>query len=154
MRRPDEDLFELFARHFERIDPALDRFVERHGFRLEKNTHRQPCRILRRTGNPERLIDIYQDDHWLQVDYTKNLPHSMTAIAFYESDDRSSLWKLTEDVIEHQPFSVVQERLEECLAYAAIVLESWTPEVIVQRGERLRNLKREYEEGMLGRPEE
>jgi hypothetical protein len=154
LRRPDEDLFELFSRHFERIDPVLERFAERHGFRLERNANRQPCRILRRSGNPEQLIDIYLDDHWLQVDYTKNLPHSIAAASFYEPDDHSSLWKLNEGLIEHQPFSVIQDRLEECLDRAAGVFASWTPELIMRRGERLRNLKREYERGMIEQSEE
>lgn len=150
MKRPDQERFDMFAHHFETIDSLLREFSRIHGFQLEKNVYRQPCRILRRIGNPELLIDIYQDDHWLSVDYRTNLPHSIAAVAYYEPmEDPLSLWKLSEILLEHKPFSVVQEHLEECLKRAATLLGSWAPEIMMQRGQRLRNLKRESQQGLL-----
>ena len=69
MRRPDQDRFDLFARPLECLDEQLQTFADRHGFQLEKNPDRQPGRILRRIDDIQQVIDLSQDDHWLQVDY-------------------------------------------------------------------------------------
>ncbi len=138
MTRPDDATFELFSRHFEELDHQLEPFAESRGYQLEKNPNRQPCRILRRSGNPEAIIDIYQDDHWRQVDYRPDLPYSIAAAAFYRPpDDPHTLWKLSQMLIEGEPFSVVRDGLQEALTRAATLLDAWNHQVIEARGQRL-----------------
>jgi hypothetical protein len=74
----------------------------------------------------------------------------MAAVAFYElPQDHSCLWKMKEMLLEHQTFSAIRQRLEECLERSFHLLRSWTPEIIMRQGERCRNLKREPE--LVGR---
>ena len=157
MPRPDQERFERYSRPWESMDGLLGDFAERHELQaLEKNANRysEPD-----PGDAQAilslLIDIYQDDHWLDVEYRSDLPHSFAAVAFYEPpQDRLSLWKMKEMLLEHQPFSVIEARLEECLERSLRLLASWTPEVIVQRGVRCRNLKREFEPCLHGGSEQ
>jgi hypothetical protein len=150
MKRPDQDQFDLFSRHLEEIDPSLRAFAGDNGFHLEINPNRYPCRILRRTGNPELIIDIYQDDHWREVEYRTDLPHTIAAAAFYTpAEDALSLWKLSEVLLEHKPFSALREGLQGCLTRAAGLLATWDPEIIMERGQRLRNFKTECERNLL-----
>jgi len=147
MNRPDQEQFDLFSRHFEEIDSELRAFGEESGFLLEINPNRYPCRILRQTGNPEFVIDVYQDDHWRQVEYRTDLPHTIAAAAFFTPpSDELSLWKLNEVLLEHVPFSAIRERLPVCLARAVGVFATWSPEIILARGQRLRNFKTECQQ--------
>jgi hypothetical protein len=150
MKRPDQDRFELFTKQFEALDPFLTRFGVDHGFQLERNVNRYPCRILRRRGNPQFLIDIYQDDHWLQVDYRSDLPYSIAAAAFYVPPENTlQLWKLSKVIVGHKSFTDIERRIREYMNTALEFSKSLSSEIILQQGQCLRNLKAENERGLL-----
>jgi hypothetical protein len=151
MTRPDEDRFEQFARTFERLDSVLARFAEDRQFQVEKCPNRTPSRLLRRFGNPQLIIDIYQDQPWTQVVLDDELTYSLAAVAFYEPpDDPLALWKFSAILVARQTFAVLEVQLEQGLQRGVAMLESWTPATIIEHGQRLRNLKTEVERGLLG----
>lgn len=150
MRRPDQNKFDLFVKHFEKIDPLLQNFADKHGLSLDINTNRYPCRILRKPpGNPSLLIEISMDDHWLDVEYDENLPHSLGIAAYYvPPTDELSRWGLSVNLVKHQTFSTICQTLEERLETALKQLESWTPDIIMERGKCFRNIQKERELGL------
>ena len=150
MKRPDQYRFNQFSQHFETIDHSLETFSNNYGFSLEKNVNHVPCRILRKSGNPELIIDIYLDDNWFNIEYDADLPHSFAAATFYvpQADDMS-LWKLSIVLAEHQPFSAISQCLQTHLETAVQLFQSWTPDIIMQHGKRFRNLNMEWKKGLL-----
>jgi hypothetical protein len=136
LRRPDQTRFDLFVEHFETIDPQLQIFADKHGFTLEYNLHRQPCRILRRRGNPELVIGINMDDHWLYVEYSEKLPHSFGIATYYEPPaDNLFVYRLRSDLAKQQTFSDICLHIDQYLETSAQLLQAWTPDIIMQDGE-------------------
>src|SRR5262245_24521118 len=149
MERPDQDRFDRFAKQFEPVDEQLEQFCNETGFQLERNLYRTPCRVLRRPGNPEQIFDFYMEDHWLKIEYDKDLPHTFAVVSYFiPSENDSVLFKLNAELVEHQPFAAIKVRLNELLTRGLWMLNSWTPDIIVAKGQQLENLKKKYSEGM------
>jgi len=144
MRRPDQDKFDMFARHFGSIDHAVEVFCKTHIFQLEKNYFRQPSRVLKREGNPSFLIDIGLSEHWLKIKYEEDMPHTITAIGYYEPPDSATVWRVAHKITNRERFSQLQEKLFEHLEEAVRLINEWTPEVIMQKGKPSENLKQKY----------
>src|SRR5262245_9817969 len=148
MKRPDQDRFDRFAKHFESVDEKLEQFCNEKGFQLERNLYRTPCRVLRKPGNPEQIFDIYQEDNWLTIEYNENLPHTFAVVSYFiPSQHYSVLFKITSVLVEHQPFAAIEVRLDELLNRGLETLISWTPDIIVAKGQQLENLRKKYSEG-------
>lgn len=131
MRRPDQDRFDLFTHHLESIDGELEQFRLEHKLRLDKNLNRQPCRVLRTTSNPERIIDIHLDGHWLTMEYQYDLPHNVGVAAYYRPSQGKRLYKRA-TVVEHQPFSVIRANLTQILNASWAMLQSWPPPILTE----------------------
>jgi hypothetical protein len=144
MKRPDQDELEKYARDYKEIDPKLQDFCNRNNFDLEINAFRQPCRLLRRKGNPHFLIDISLSGYWREIPFEKNMPHSITAIAYYEPETGQFVWKLARELASKIPFSILEEKLDEYLEKACAEINQLTPTLIMEHGERMENLKRIY----------
>jgi hypothetical protein len=148
MKRPDQDRFDQFAKHFVSVDERLEQFGNKAGFRLERNLYRTPCKVLRKPGNPEQVFDFYLEDNWLTTEYEEDLPHTLAVASFFTpSQDDSVIFKMGVILVEHQPFAAIKVRLEELLNRGLGMLNSWTPDVIVAKGQRLENLRKKYSEG-------
>ncbi len=144
MKRPDQDRFDLFARHFESVDAYLVSFCKTNNLHLEKNFLRQPSRVLKREGNPQFLIDFALSEHWLKMDFAEDMLHTITAIGYYELPDSTDVWKITCEIIGQERFSMLKQKLPDYLDSAARLIREWTPEIIMQKGQRSENLKRKY----------
>lgn len=143
MKRPDEEKFQQHAQHFLVLDPELESFCAQHGFTLDKNLHRTPCRVLRRRGNPELIFDIYQQGNWLEMEYMEGLPHTFAVAAYYQAaPDDLHLYKLEFAICENESFREVVSHLSEYLNEGLRLLNSWTPEVFISDGTRIENLKK------------
>jgi len=91
----------------------------------------------------------YMDDHWLTIEYKEDLPHTLAVASFFtSSQDDSVIFKMEAILDEHQPFAAIKVRLDELLNRGLWMLNSWTPDIIVAKGQQLENLKKKYSEGM------
>jgi hypothetical protein len=144
MRRPDQDLFDQFSRHFETIDADLTSFCLSNNLELQKNFLRQPCRVLRRKGNPEYLVDLAVDGYWREMEFSEDLPHSLLVMAYFEATDSDFVWRKSTDLAKGQKFSELRNHLLPLLERSVTYFEQWTPDVITREGEKLDNLKRKY----------
>lgn len=145
MKRPDEEKFLQHAQHFLVLDGELEVFCAQHGFTLDKNLHRTPCRVLRRGENPEQIIDIYQQGHWSEMDYRDDLPHTFALAAYYQaSSDDLYLYKLEAIVSDNETFSGIVLHLSEYLTEGLGQLNSWTSEDFLLKGARIENLKKTF----------
>ena len=146
MKRPDQDRFDQHARHFDAIDQELERFCREQGFELVRNMYRTPCRVLRRLGNPQLIIDIYQDEHWYNIDYREDMSHTFAVAGYYEPpQDDAHVFKIAASIAEHQPFSEIIRNLNSYLSEGLELLNSLTPEVILQEGQRWEKFKENKE---------
>lgn len=144
MKRPDQDQFDALARHFESIDGQLSSFCRNHNFKVEKNYLRQPGRTLKQEGNPQFLVDISLSEHWLKVNFEEDMPHTITAIGYYEPPDSAYVWRIAHEVVSRERFSILQKRLFNHLQEVLRLIGEWTPEVIMQQSQRSENLKKKY----------
>lgn len=145
MNRPDEKLFLQHAEHFQEIDNYLESFCKEQGFVLDKNLYRTPCRVLRKRGNPELIIDIYQEGNWLNLKYIKNLPHTFAVAGYYEpTSDDSFIYKLEYVVVEQKTFYEIVIELKDYLTQSLVILNSWTQETFQTKGTRVENLKKKF----------
>ena len=149
MKRPDQDRFDRFAKHFESVDEKLEQFCNEKGFQLERNLYRTPCRVLRKPGNPEQIFDIYQEDNWLTVEYNENLHHTFAVVSYIiTGQNDSALFKMNSIQVEHQPFAAIEVRLDELLDRGLCMLKSWTPDLIVAKGQQFENIRKKYSVGV------
>ena len=144
MKRPDQDNFDMFARHFDGIDCLVEAFCKTHDFQLEKNSFRQPSRVLKREGNPSFLIDIGLSEHWLKTKYEEDMPHTITVIGYYEPPNSAVIWKIASEIASQESFSHLQGKLADYLEKAARLINEWTSEVIMHNGKPSENLKRKF----------
>jgi hypothetical protein len=146
MVRPDEARFQTHVKHMEALDPILEDFCRGRGdgFILQKNLYRIPCRVLRRRGNPEPIIDIYELGDWSKLEYNENLPHTMGIAAYYQTDgaayyqaggNREVQYRKTLILYHEVTFGELLEYIEEGLQKALGILSSWTEQDIVRTGE-------------------
>ena len=142
MTRPDQERFELFARHFEAFDADLDVFGNSHQFQLERNILRQPCRLLRRNGNPNYLIDISLAGHWREMPFEEDLPHDVAVFAYYEPPESQFIWKKSADIVRGQPFHILRHVLDQHLARGLKLINEWQANVILETRVRVENLKK------------
>jgi hypothetical protein len=124
MVRPDEDRFCRFSRHLEAIDDEIGYFCREHHLQLQKNLNRQPCRVLRSSGNPQFVIDLYLEGHWLSLDYREDLPHSVGVAAYYQPAQGKRLVRRA-TVAERLSFSELRPRLGPILEESLALLKSW-----------------------------
>lgn len=145
-QRPDQAKFDTFAAIFNRIDGELESFCNLNNYKLDKNLHRQPCRVLRKGTNPEYIIEVFLDVNWFTIEFSENLPYSMGCCAYYTPPDNSKyIWKLDSRLLENVTFPVVQQKLPEKLPVALKTMIRWTPSVILSEGEKRENLRNRYE---------
>ena len=79
----------------------------------------------------------------------EDLPHTLAVASFFNSSqDDSVIFKMEAILDERQPFAAIKVRLDELLNRGLWMLNSWTPDIIVAKGQRLENLKKKYPEGM------
>ena len=144
MRRPDQDRFDAFAEHFDVLDEELIAFCHREDFKLERNSLRQPCRVLRREGNPHLLIDISLSKHWLEMELAEDMQHNVNAIAYYEVEGSDYIWKTSRRIVNEQAFSAIFKNCSNYLLEARNLFRIWTPDVILASGEQIQNLRRKF----------
>jgi hypothetical protein len=148
VKRPDEEHFLRHSEHFLIIDQELENFCLRQGFTLDKNLYRTPCRVLRRKGNPELVIDIYQETDWVKTEYYESLPHTFAVAAYYETPPANNyIYKLEALLGEHEQFTVIAENLQNYLARGLHIFSSWTPDIFLQEGLLIENLRKQFGEG-------
>jgi hypothetical protein len=144
MKRPDQDKFDMYARHYEKIDAKLRSYCEKNNCQLEINLLRQPFRVLRQDGNPEFLIDISLSGYWREVAFEENMNHDVTFLAYCEPPQSQFIWKLANELAVKLSFSILCDRLDGYLEEAFTQMNNLTPEIIMQKGERVENLKKKY----------
>ena len=139
--RIDQQRFDAFAEHLVVLDAKLQTFAANHDFALEINPFRQPCRYLRRPGNPHYLVDISLDRYWVSADLEEDMQHSVTAIAYYRpADEPDVVWRKAVVVMESLPFSQLVQLLDNALQDAVGLISQWSPETIMRSGEKQENL--------------
>ena len=131
--------FEEHAKHFEQIDAALEEFACKNGFALEKNQWHRPCRVLRKKGNPEHIIEIAQEGDWKKVLYRDDLPHTVTVVGHAMDEKQEFIYRMNEEVAYFVHFSVVQNNLRQYLEDALNHLQKWTADTIICEGSRSRH---------------
>ena len=142
--------FEEHAKHFEQIDAALEEFSRENGFALEKNQWHRPCRVLRKKGNPEYVIEIAQEGDWKKVLYRDDLPHTIIAAGYAVGEKQEFIYRVNEEVAYFVHFSAVQNNLRQYLEAALTHLQKWTADAIVRGGARSRHpLAQHRERGNL-----
>jgi hypothetical protein len=144
MKRPDQDQFDTFARHFEGVDAQLESFCKENNLRLEKNFLRQPGRVLKQEGSPTFLVDIALSEHWLKIKFEADMPHTITVVGYYEQPDSAYVWRIANEIVSRERFSILQDRILDHLQEAIRLIGEWTPEVIMQKGQRSENLKQKF----------
>jgi hypothetical protein len=142
MKRPDQDRFDAFSRHLDVLDGELSTYCALGGFELEKNLLRQPGRVLRRRGNPEFLIDVALSGYWLEMDFSDDLPHTITAIGYYERPGSMYVYRMARVIVANEPFSYLTRNLRNHLDSARELIANWSPQVMREHGERVENLRR------------
>ena len=138
--------FEEHVKHFEQIDDFLEDFSRANGFALEKNQWHRPCRVLRRKGNPEQVIEITQEGDWKKVSYRDDLPHTITVVGQAVDEKQQFIYRMNEDVAYFVHFSTIQDNLRKYMGDALARLQKWTPDVILREGARGRHPLAEYHE--------
>jgi hypothetical protein len=145
MTRPDQVKFERFAMVFDPLDQRMLAFAFANQMNLERNLNHQPCRVLRKAGNPLYLIDLSYDDYWVEVEFRPELTFSAILIAYYEPpNDSAIVWKMSAPLAAHISFVAMQERLNGILQSALQIITSWKPEFIMNNGQPLENLTKKY----------
>lgn len=139
MDRPDEKLFLQHIEHFQAVDEYLEDFCEGNNFELDRNLHRTPCRVLRKSGNPKFIIDFYQDGNWLKLEPENDLPHTFVVGGYYESaTDNRYVYKLEYFLAKQKTFSEISEKLPEYLIRGLEIFDLWTPEIFEKEGNIIR----------------
>lgn len=138
MLRPDSEQFENHAKEFEVLDSALNRFCELNGFKLERNLYRTPCRVLRKVGNPEQIIDIFQDGDWRTGPYNRNWTNTV-GVASHFLPNQGDLYylRLTDKVVSGLTLSSVMDDLEAILRQCLARLSGWTLQDFQKEGIRV-----------------
>lgn len=131
MVRPDQAKFYLLSRQFELIDDRVYRFAVAHQLGLQKNLQRQPCRVLRLRGDPDRFIRIALDGHWFSMERRDDPPHSVAATAYHRLATGETLVKEAA-LLQSQPFAAIAANLEPLLEEGLRLLQSWPAPVISQ----------------------
>lgn len=139
--------FEEHAKHFEQIDAALEEFSHRNGFALEKNQWHRPCRVLRKKGNPEHVIEIAQEGDWKKVRYRDDLPHTIIAAGYAVDEKHEFVYRINEEVAYFVHFSAIQSNLRQYLEAALAQLRKWTADAIIREGARSRHPLAQHREG-------
>jgi hypothetical protein len=111
VRRPDEDLFQSHCAHFVALDPVLQEFCRGRELKLEPNALRAPCRMIRKKGNPEYFLDIYQNGVWHKLQYTPDLPHSVMAVGAYWPHSGGVVHRVELMLASEIRFNQIQNRL-------------------------------------------
>jgi hypothetical protein len=138
--RPDQEKFDTYEKPFQAIDARLQALANQHGFQLERNLNRQPCRVLTKEGNPSLLVDLSYDDYWFETDYHDRLPLSVTAIAYYSlPTEEAFVWSKRAALAEHIAFPEMAAQLEEHLQRAFRELEKWDAPTVLSTGDKLAN---------------
>src|SRR6266516_5155428 len=141
MPRPDQTKFDVFARPFEKIDEQLHSLSQGHSLLVEKDLNRQPCRVLKRPGNPHYLIDISYDDYWFETEFREGLPLSVSLVAYYIPPENDKfVWRMSTVLSEHLTLSAIGQNLKKILEEAILLIESWPPQRILREGQRSENL--------------
>ena len=126
--------FERHVKHFTQLDEALETFGREHEFALEKNQWRRPCRVLRKKGNPEYVIEISQEGNWHQIAYREDLPHTLGVVAYFVDEKNEQVYRKGEDIAYFVHFQTIQVNLKVYLDKALAHIKEWTPEVILREG--------------------
>ncbi len=145
--RPDDERFAAFTSHLTRLDPTLNAFARANGFTVEANAFHQPCRYLRRTGNPHWLIVIALDRDWRVSQLESDMEHTVTAIAYYfPPGDPTSVWRKTKTLAKSVSFTELISRMGDILREAVETLSDLSGEAIMRLGTREENLEFKYKE--------
>jgi hypothetical protein len=135
--RPDDQRFDEFTKHFTQLDPKLLTFAQNAGFSLERNAFHEPCRYLRKAGNPHWLILILLDRYWRTSEIETNMEHTVRVIADYcPPTDPSVVWRRDEAIASSLPFSDLVSRLDDIIDKSFMTLSSWSVESILRLGAR------------------
>lgn len=78
------------------------------------------------------------------MDFSEDMPHTISVIAYYVSNGDSYVWRLAQEVACQERYSVLREKLSSHLEAAIQLINEWTPEVIMQKGQRSENLSQKY----------
>ena len=128
----------------------LEAFCAQHGLHLDKNALRQPCRVIRKPGNPNYLMDIHEEGVWHEMEYSEQLPHSVFAAAHYSSPEDSDWVYRVEHLIAHgHEFSSIRNDLGEYLSAWLALVNTWQPATILEQGRRHQNLAKNYNSAPL-----
>jgi len=138
--------FEEHVKHFEQIDAVLEEFARVNGFTLEKNQWHRPCRVLRKKGNPEHVIEVAQEGDWGKVLYREDLPHTITVIGHVVDERQEFVYRMSEEVAYFVHFSTIQSNLLQYLQIALSSLQKWTGDVILRNGAQSRHPLAYYRE--------
>jgi hypothetical protein len=142
MKRPDEILFLQHTERFKVVDRALTTFCSENGFTLDINLHRTPCRVMRRAGNPEVVLDFYLDGNWQELDDMDNLRYTFAVAGYYVAPENTGVLLKLEAVLgDRQSFGMVCEKLSEYLDAGLRILDSWTISEYQTKGTKLENLR-------------
>lgn len=127
-------LFAEHVKHFELLDRKLELFAREHQFELEKNQWHRPCRVLRKKGTLEYIVEISQDGDWKNSLYQSDLPHTVSVVA--QSSDSEHVYRLNSRIADAVSFSLVERNLTDYLTTALDCIQKWTLPVLVRDGEK------------------
>lgn len=130
----ESNTFESHAAHLTSIDDDLNLFAAQHGFTVEKNFRTEPCRILRKKGNPSYVIDLRQEGNWTQVRYRQDLPHTLSVTGYFVDQFSEYVYRITEEIAYFVHFGTIRTNLLEYLNTALECIEKWPAEVIFREG--------------------
>jgi hypothetical protein len=143
--RPDDQRFNAFTTHLTELDPKLNAFARGNGFAVEINAFHQPCRYLRRPGNPYWLIVTELDKDWRVSQIERDMEHTVIAIAYYvPPNEPAAVWRKADTIAKSVPFSDLVARIDEILAEAMKVLNELSGASIMRSGTRQENFQFKY----------
>ena len=78
------------------------------------------------------------------MSFEDDLSHTITVVAYHDPPDSAFIWRVAVNVVRQERFSVLQDKLSTHLEAAIQLVKAWTPEAIMEKGERPENLRKKY----------
>ena len=124
--------------HLAALDPIFHEFCTRHGYTFSSLIGVWPRRRAWRREEVDRCFDLTMDltvPEVMERGFTPDMPWSLYVTASTRPPDFASTRFLTADVFRQLPFSKLHDRLASAFESGLATLQTFTPEVIGERGQ-------------------
>lgn len=136
--RPDQPKFDQFTAPLAALEPEFTGWGEREGFGFVRHVHRTPSLMLRKSGNPLLLIEVYLELVWHQVEFSDDVPYKFTACTYLrEQNPPYRVWRFGRALAAGKPLIWIKQNLPGLLAMASGFLETCSTSIIVANGEEM-----------------